>query len=134
QATPRPIRPLPSIRTDGMPRSASWAARIGPDAPPPTIATALRRSDFVVRPVLRICGTRFAALNMIVDPSHRSSAGFGKPPRHGRVHEHCQARADELAADLHRASTVPRPGHSKRTGVIEEQPVHRAAAEVLLAC
>src|SRR5438093_12937867 len=103
---PRPTRPLPSIRTDRMPRRASCAARITPENRPPAIATGTRRSDFIIGPTLRVRRTGLARLDMVVDAGHGSSARFGEPSRNDGVDEHCQARTDQLAADLDRAETV----------------------------
>src|SRR6185369_7370998 len=121
---PCPARPLPSISTELTPRRASWAARIVPDAPPPTIATGTTRSDFVVRPGLRICSAGFALDHVIVHPLDRLARGLGEPRRNRRMDDAGGARADQLGADLDRADAVTRPAHAQRARVFKEHAVH----------
>src|SRR4051794_38407515 len=120
------MRPLPSMRTQAMPRRASWAARMVPDAPPPTMATAFRRSDLVVRPALRVGRARLTALDMIVDASHGPAGGLGEPAGHGGMDDRRQASADQLAADLHRSDPVARPAHAERARMRDEQALHHS--------
>src|SRR5256885_4331671 len=109
-----------------MPRRASWAAMIVPEKPPPTIATGACRSDFIVRPVLRVGGARFARLDVVVDASHGFSAGLGEPARHDRMDQDRAARADQLGADLDGSGAMAGPSHPKRARMVNEQTVHQA--------
>src|SRR6476646_7215615 len=111
-----------------MPRRASWAARIVPEAPPPTIATAVWRSDFVVRPILRVRRAGFARLDMVVDARHRLARGLREATRNDRVDDRGATRADQLGADLHRADAVPRPAHAERARMLTEQAVGQSRA------
>src|SRR5690349_19631785 len=107
-----------------MPRRASWAARMVPEKPPPTIATGTSRSsDFIIGPVLRVGRAGFPRLDMVVDPGHRLPASLGEPARHDRVDEHGAAGADELRADLDCAGAMPSPGHAERPRMLKEQAV-----------
>src|SRR5436190_15680734 len=109
------MRPPPSISSERMPRRASWAARIVPDAPPPTIATVVERSDFVVRPVLRVCGARFAPHHMVVHAADRLARRLGEESGHNRVNHARAARPDQASADRDRANAVTRPTHAEGT-------------------
>src|SRR5919107_6442651 len=114
------------MRIERIPRRASCAARMVPEAPPPTIATAAGRSDLIVRPILRIGRPGFAGLDMIVDSGHRPAGGFAEPTRDHRVHHRRTAGADELRADLDRAPPMATPGHAERSWMLDEQPVDRS--------
>src|SRR5438270_9080004 len=85
-ATPLPILPLPSMSTLGTPRRASCAARIVPEAPPPTIATG-SRSDFVVRPILRVSGARLAPHHMLVHAGNHLAGSLREEAGNDRVDE-----------------------------------------------
>src|SRR5947208_1795968 len=120
------------MRAERMPRRASWAARIVPDAPPPTIATGTR-SDFVVRPVLRICGARFAPHHMIVHAADRLPGGLRKDSWNNRMNETGEARSDETHADAESTDAVPRPAHAQRARMFQEKAVaHSRPLSVLL--
>ena len=106
-----------------MPRCASCAARIVPDAPPPTIATVVERSDFVVRPVLRVGRARLTPRHMLVHAGNRLAGGLGENSRHDRVNKAGAARSDQPGADRDGAHSMARPAHSQRARMIEEQPV-----------
>src|SRR3954454_21109837 len=118
------MRPLPSIRTQPMPRRASWAARMVPEKPPPMIATGTARSDFIVGPVLRIGRVRLAALDVVVNAGHRSSARLGEPARYDRMDQDRTSRADQFRGDFRGANPMLRPSHSERAWMLEEQTVH----------
>src|SRR5437763_7590251 len=101
-----------------------------PDAPPPTIATVVERSDFVVRPVLRVGRARLARLDMVVDAGNRPPGGLGEPAGNDRVNNGRAAGADQLRADRDGAHSMARPAHSQRTRMREEQPVRDPATLV----
>src|SRR6476661_4198197 len=107
------MRPLPSIRTDAIPRRASCAARIVPENPPPMIATGTR-SDFIVRPILRVLRARLAALDVVVDSGHGLAGGLGEQARHRGMDDCGTAGAAQLRADLYCAGAMPRPSHPER--------------------
>src|SRR5436305_1508436 len=100
-----------------MPRRASWAARIVPDAPPPTTATC-PWSDFVVRPVLRVGRARLALHHMLVHAGDRLARGLREQPGHDGVHQARTARSDQPRADRDRANAVVGPGHAKRARML----------------
>src|SRR4051794_10056189 len=127
------MRPDPSMRTDRMPRPASWAARIVPDAPPPTIATGTRRSDFIIRPVLRIGRISLAGLDVIVDPRDRLSGSLGEPPRHDCMNQAGGAGTKQRRPDGHGPNPMLRPTHAERTRMVDEEAADRSAL-ALLAC
>src|SRR5437868_9060697 len=114
------------MRTEGMPRRASWAAMMVPEKPPPTIATGTSRSDLIIWPVFRVRGAGLARLDVVVDAGHRLAARFGEPAGHCGVNEHRQPRANQLAADLHRADAVARPGHTERAWMLDKHPMKNA--------
>src|SRR3954454_11408885 len=111
-----------------MPRRASWAARMVPEAPPPTIATAARRSDLVVRPILRVSGAGFARLDMVIDASDGLARGFGEPAWHDCMDNRRASCPDQLGADLEGANAMTGPAHPKRMRVFNKQAVHRSPA------
>src|SRR5438270_1848327 len=96
-----------------MPRRASWAARMVPDAPPPTIATCTR-SDFVVRPVLRVGRARLALHHMLVHSGDRLACRLGEQAGHDGVDQARAARTDQPGADRDCANAVACPAHSDR--------------------
>src|SRR5690348_8072294 len=104
---------------------------IVPDAPPPTIATGTSRSDFVIRPVLRIGGIGLAALDMVVDAGHGPARRIREPPGYRRVDDRRAARPDQLCADLHRARAVAGPSHPERSWMIDEKTLYRSAVSAL---
>src|SRR5215218_592481 len=110
-----------------MPRFASCAARIVPEAPPPTMATGTCRSDFVVRPCLRIHGAGFALDHVVVHPLDGLARRLREQGRHGRVDEARRPSPDELGPDLHGTDAVPRPGHSKRPRMLDEKTLDHTA-------
>src|SRR4029079_16769619 len=107
------MRPLPSISSERIPRRASCAARIVPDAPPPIIATVVERSDFVVRPVLRLGRARFALRHMIVHSGNRLAGGLGEQARHDGVNDARTASADQPRANRDRYDAMARPAHAE---------------------
>src|SRR3954468_15165694 len=107
------MRPDPSMRTDRMPRPASWAARIVPDAPPPTIATGTRRSDFVVRPVLRICRAGSALRHVVVHVGDRLARRLREHARDDGMDEAGETGTHQPHADGKRADAMSSPAHSK---------------------
>src|SRR4029079_295181 len=119
------MRPLPSIKADWIPRAASWAARIVPEAPPPTMATGTFRSDFVVRPALRVCCPRFPLDHMIMHPVDRLAGRLREPARHKRMDEAGGPCAHQGRADDHGAHPMSRPTHSQRARMIDEQAVQK---------
>src|SRR6478672_12806462 len=119
---PRPIRPLPSMSMVRIPRFASCAARIVPEAPPPTIATGMR-SDLVVRPRLRICGAGLSLVHMIVHAGNRLPGCLGEQARHYRMNDAGDARTDQLDANRNSANAMSHPAHSKRARMLREQAV-----------
>src|SRR5438270_9017592 len=110
-----------------MPRRASWAARIVPDAPPPTIATVVERSDFVIRPILRVGRARLARLDMVVDAGDRPPGSLGEPARNDRVNNRRAPSADQLRADRNGAHSMACPAHPKRARMREEQSIRDPA-------
>src|SRR5258708_4381497 len=126
------MRPLPSIRTDDMPRRASWAARMVPEKPPPTIATGACRSDFIIRPVLRIRRSSSARLNVVVNARHGLACRLGEDARHHRVYQSRAAGTDQLGADLDCAQPVSRPAHAERSRMFEEQPVDHPVMDLCI--
>src|SRR4051812_46444302 len=109
-----------------MPRRASWAAIMVPEKPPPMIATGTRPSDFIVGPVLRIGGAGFALGHVVVHVGDGLARGLGEPARHDRMDHAGKARADQLAADLHRADAVRGPAHAERARVLDEHACDEA--------
>src|SRR4051794_18747106 len=105
-----------------MPRRASWAARIVPDAPPPTIATCTG-SDFVVRPVLRVGRARLALHHMLVHAGDRLAGGLGEDPGHDGVDQARTARTNQPGADPDGANTVTCPAHPERARMLQEHTV-----------
>src|SRR5438270_3489909 len=105
-----------------MPRRASWAARIVPDAPPPTIATGAR-SDFVVRPVLRVGRARLALHHMHVHSADRSAGGLGEQAGHDGVDQARTARSNQPGADRDCANAVACPAHPERARMLQEHTV-----------
>src|SRR4051812_9674666 len=114
------------MRMEGIPRRASWAAIMVPEKPPPIIATGTSRSDFIIGPVLRVRRARFSRLDVLVDAGDGLTAGFGEPPGHGGVNEHCQPGGNQLAADLHGADAVARPAHAERSRMMDEHSIDEA--------
>src|SRR5436309_11577061 len=108
---------------EAIPRRASWAARIVPEKPPPMIATGARRSDFIIRPALRISRARLALLDMVVDAGDRAPGGLGEPAGDRGMNEGGKPGADQLAADPDRANAVACPTHAQRARVLDEQPL-----------
>src|SRR6185503_17214283 len=104
-----------------MPRRASCAASSVPDAPPPTIATAVWRSDFVVRPILRIGRAGFALLHMAVHPVDRLARRLGKEPRHHSMDKAGEARANQRGAYRNRSNAMAGPAHPKRARMLQEE-------------
>src|ERR1700754_2657821 len=95
-----------------MPRRASWAARTVPDAPRPTFATAVRRSDFVVRPVLRVRRACLALSHMVIHACDHLARGLGKDAGHDGVNQASSTSADQFCPDQNRACAVRRPAHA----------------------
>src|SRR5215207_1426409 len=117
---PRPARPLPSMRTASTPLRASCAETIVPEKPPPMTATGRRRSDFIVRPFVRIFRARFALHHDVVEPQDGAAGGLGEPCGYNGVDDTGCARADQLGADLHSTGTMAGPAHSERTRMVGE--------------
>src|SRR4051812_37904470 len=116
------MRPLPSIRIERTPRFASWAARIVPEAPPPTIATGTR-SDLVVRPVLRVLCAGFARDHVVVHAVDRLARGLGEDTRNYRMTDAGETSPYQANADCHRSKAMPRPAHPARSWMIQKQTV-----------
>src|SRR5215210_3341111 len=111
------MRPLPSISAEPIPRRASCAARIVPDAPPPTIATGTRRSDFIIGPHLWVRRPGFALDHMVMHPLDRLAGSLGEPARHHCVDDAGHPRGHQLCADLQRADAMTKPTQAKRAGM-----------------
>src|ERR671912_2317598 len=117
---PRPARPLPSIRTASTPLRASCAATIVPEKPPPMTATGRRRSDFIVRPFVRILRARLALHHDVMKAQNGAAGGLSEPYRYNGVNDAGCARADQLGPDLHGPGTMARPAHSQRARMVGE--------------
>src|SRR5689334_10049997 len=117
------MRPLPSIRTESMPRRASCAAIMVPEKPPPMIATGTARSDFIVGPVLRIGCARLAALDMVIDPGDRLARRVGEPAWNCRVNERRATGAEQLRTDFDCARAMAGPRHSEGARMFQEKPM-----------
>src|SRR6185437_16059246 len=126
------MRPLPSISAQSIPRLASCAARIVPENPPPMIATGTRRSDFIVRPILRIRSVRFAAHHVLVHPVDGLASGLGKPPGHCRMDQAGETGSDELGRDNDGPCAMRRPAHAERARMLEEEPIGHSRPRVLM--
>src|SRR6476646_50755 len=122
---PRSKRPLTSMSSERMPRRASCTARMVPEAPPPTIATG-NRSDFVVRPSLRICGAGLSLVHMVVHVRDRLAGGLGKDPWNDSVHYAGETGSDQPGADCSSADAVPSPAHPERTRMFQEHAAGQA--------
>lgn len=96
-----------------MPRRANWAARIVPDAPPPTIATGTCRSDFVVRPALRIGGARFASSHVVVHVGDRLTRSLREYPWDDRMDETGKTGTNKPGADRDRPDAMVSPTHAE---------------------
>src|SRR5438270_11611533 len=103
-----------------MPRRASCAARIVPDAPPPTIAT-WKRSDFVFRPMLRVCRAGPAPHHMIVHGGYCSSGGLPEKPWNDGMHEAGESGREEPYGDGGGAHAVRCPAHPEGARVFPKQ-------------
>src|SRR3990170_2440472 len=130
-AVPRPSRPLPSNSMLRTPRRASSAANIVPEKPPPTIATAVRRSDLIVGPLLGVGRARLPADHMVVQLHHRPPGGLGEPARHDRMDRAGHARRDHRPRDPHRAQSMLEPGHSERARMVVKQAPREALLDGL---
>src|SRR4051812_37660316 len=107
-----------------IPRRASWAARMVPEKPPPTIATGTRRSDFIIRPVLRISGARSALHHMVVHVRDGLPRSLGEPAGNDGMHETGKPGAHQLRPDLQSAGAMTRPAHSERARMLEKHAIH----------
>src|SRR5205085_11372122 len=92
--------------------------------PPPMIATVVRRSDLIVRPVLRLGRARFALHHMVVHAGGGAVGGLGEQARDDGMNQASAARADEPRADRDRARSMADPAHAERTWMLEEHAVH----------
>src|SRR6476660_3315736 len=110
-----------------MPRRASWTARSVPEAPPPTIATEIR-SDFVVRPGLRICRARFTLHHVRVHVRDCLARGLREHAGNHRMDKASAPRADQAHADRHCADAMSRPAHPERAWMLQEQAVGQSRA------
>src|SRR4051794_3010908 len=104
-----------------MPLRASCAASIVPENPPPIIATGTR-SDFIIRPILRVRSARLSRVDVVVDPGHGLARGLGEAAGDHRMDHARETRTDQLRANFSCAGAMPCPGHSKRARVLDEQP------------
>ena len=107
------------MRADFTSFRASCAARIVPEAPPPTIATVTRRSDLVVRPRLRIRRTRPPAGHVIVHVGDGLARRLGEHPRHDRMNQPRKPCADQASADHDGARPVGRPSSSRASADVQ---------------
>src|SRR5690349_4092102 len=116
------------MRTDSTPCRANWAAKIVPDAPPPTIATFAWPLDFVVRPGLRICGASFALGHMVVHVRDGLAGCLSENARHDRMDDASKPGADQPAANCHCSDAMSCPAHPERARVFQEQAVGHSRA------
>jgi len=103
-----------------------------PEAPPPTIATAARRSDFVVRPILRVRRARLPPHHVVVHAGNRLAGGLREEPRHDRMDQAGNPGTDQPYTNIYGTDAVPPPAHAKRARMLEEQAVRQSAIAALL--
>jgi hypothetical protein len=84
------------------------------------IVTGTRRSNLVLRPVLRICASGFAANHVIVHAIDSPPCRLRKPPRYKRVDKASRASSDERCADHDCSRSMLGPAHSERARVLEK--------------
>ena len=83
-------------------------------------ATGKRRSDFIVRPFVRILCSRLALRHVIVKPNYSAARRFREPPGYNRMYDTGRSRADQLGADLYGSGAMTDPGHSEGTRMVGE--------------
>src|SRR4051812_854577 len=93
-----------------------------PEAPPPTIATGTCRSDFVVRPVLRVGRAGFALCHVVVHAADRPASRLCKDPRYDSVDQTGEPRADQSHSNCDRSDAMSRPTHAERAWMFEKKP------------
>src|SRR6185437_5719482 len=87
------------------------------------MATAVWRSDLVVRPVLRVGSAGLPPLHMVVHAGDRPARSLGGNARNHGKDEASHPRSYELCADRDGSNSMPGPAHAERPGMFEEQTV-----------